>query len=73
LNVDKLANLTWGGFLILNLVPVTLGNILGGAGMVGLIYWFVYLRKEPATALPQAIWDRCTNWVHGKTRALDQG
>ena len=27
-----------------NLVPVTLGNVLGGAGMVGAAYWFVYLR-----------------------------
>lgn len=29
-----------------NLVPVTLGNILGGGGLVGLVYWFVYLRKR---------------------------
>ena len=28
-----------------NLVPVTIGNIIGGALMVGAIYWFVYLRK----------------------------
>ncbi len=41
-----LANLTWGNFLWANLLPVTLGNIAGGAGMVGLVYWFVYLRKE---------------------------
>jgi formate transporter len=31
-----------------NLVPVTLGNAAGGALMVGLIYWFGYLR--PTTA-----------------------
>jgi formate/nitrite transporter len=43
--------LTWGSFLWDNLVPVTLGNIVGGAGMVGLVYWFVYLRgKQPAPA-----------------------
>lgn len=29
---------------IVNLVPVTLGNIVGGAGFVGAVYWFVYLR-----------------------------
>jgi formate/nitrite transporter len=40
------ANLTWNRFLFSNLVPVTLGNIAGGALMVGLIYWFVYLRKN---------------------------
>ncbi len=38
-------HLTWGNFFIGNLLPVTIGNIIGGAGMVGLIYWFVYLRK----------------------------
>ena len=38
-------NLTMGNFLLGNLLPVTLGNIIGGAVMVGLVYWFVYLRK----------------------------
>jgi len=36
--------LTWNRFLINNLLPVTLGNIIGGAVMVGAVYWFVYLR-----------------------------
>lgn len=39
------ANLTWGNFFIANLLPVTIGNIIGGAVMVGLIYWFIYSRK----------------------------
>ena len=39
-------HLTWSNFFIANLLPVTIGNIIGGAFMVGLIYWFVYLRKE---------------------------
>jgi formate transporter len=38
-------NLTWGNFFFANLLPVTIGNIIGGAIMVGLIYWFVYNRK----------------------------
>jgi formate/nitrite transporter len=38
-------NLTWGNFLVANLVPVTIGNILGGAIMVAMVYWFVYIRK----------------------------
>lgn len=33
-------------FLAGNLLPVTLGNIIGGAGMVGLVYWFIYLRPK---------------------------
>jgi formate transporter len=41
-------HLTWENFLVGNLVPVTLGNIIGGAVMVGLIYWFVYLRGKPS-------------------------
>jgi formate transporter len=40
------ANLTWGGFLVDNLLPVTLGNIIGGGLMVAAIYWLVYLRPK---------------------------
>ena len=40
--------LTWGDFLLGNLLPVTVGNIIGGAGMVAATYWFVYLRKSRA-------------------------
>ncbi len=46
--VDSFAKLTWGNFFINNLIPVTLGNIVGGAGLVGLIYWFAYLRTKRA-------------------------
>jgi formate transporter len=38
--------LTWGNFLVGNLVPVTIGNIIGGSIMVAAVYWFVYLRKR---------------------------
>jgi len=38
--------LTWNGFFINNLLPVTIGNIIGGGIMVGLVYWFVYLRGQ---------------------------
>ena len=41
-------NLTWSNFLLHNLVPVTIGNILGGAVLVGIVYWFVYLRGRRA-------------------------
>jgi formate transporter len=40
----NLANLTWSRFLWANLLPVTIGNVIGGALMVGAVYWFVYLR-----------------------------
>ena len=32
------AGLTWGGFLLHNLLPVTLGNLLGGCGYAAIIY-----------------------------------
>lgn len=43
-NAAAYSHLTWYNFFVTNLIPVTLGNIIGGAGMVGLVYWFVYLR-----------------------------
>ena len=36
--------LTWGRFLSTNLLPVTLGNMVGGSVLVGLVYWMIYLR-----------------------------
>ncbi|NLA47788.1 MAG: formate/nitrite transporter family protein [Firmicutes bacterium] len=41
--------LTWKAFFLNNLIPVTIGNIIGGAGFVGAIYWGAYLRP----ALPK--------------------
>jgi formate transporter len=38
-------HLTWSNFFVANLLPVTIGNIIGGGFMVGIIYWFIYLRK----------------------------
>ena len=45
---DAYAGLTAMG-LVRNLVPVTLGNIVGGGVLVGLVYWFVYLRPGRGT------------------------
>src|SRR5512138_652971 len=39
------ANLTWSNFFLANLLPVTIGNIIGGAVMVGVMYWLIYLRQ----------------------------
>ncbi len=41
-----LSGLTLYGFIFNNLIPVTLGNILGGAVLVGLVYWTIYLRDR---------------------------
>jgi len=47
-DLPDLSHLTWERFLVGNLLPVTIGNILGGGLMVGAIYWFVYLRPKAA-------------------------
>jgi formate/nitrite transporter len=46
LNGADLSNLTLWGFLFRNLLPVTIGNMVGGAIFVGTIYWILYLRKQ---------------------------
>jgi formate/nitrite transporter FocA (FNT family) len=40
--------LGWGSFVAWNLVPVTVGNLIGGTLLVALVYWFVYLRRPTA-------------------------
>ena len=49
----QLASLDASGVLK-NLVASTLGNIVGGALLVGLVYWFVYLRDAERPARPPA-------------------
>jgi formate transporter len=39
---------TLSAFLLRNLVPVTLGNVIGGTVLVGAVYWFIYLRPREA-------------------------
>lgn len=43
--------LNWGSFLLCNLLPVTIGNIAGGAGIVGVGYWLIFLKHTPGYAL----------------------
>lgn len=42
-NLDKL---TWSNFFVNNLIPVTIGNIIGGAVLVAAVYWAIFLRKQ---------------------------
>lgn len=53
--------ITVGGF-VRNLVPVILGNLVGGSVLVGLVYWLVYLRGQ------RAIPTTGTHREHGKRR-----
>ena len=43
---EVLAQLNWGTFITKNLIPVTIGNIIGGAIFVGTAYWFTYLKDS---------------------------
>jgi formate/nitrite transporter FocA (FNT family) len=39
--IPGVENLGWGAY-VHNLVPVTLGNIVGGSGFVALVYFVIY-------------------------------
>lgn len=41
-----LTQLTWGAFFLNNLLPVTIGNIIGGGLLVAAVYWVIFLRKS---------------------------
>ena len=51
---DSLVDLTWTNFFYANLIPVTLGNIVGGALMVGLVYWLIHLRKNDVISVKRS-------------------
>lgn len=39
------ADISWQSFLLQNLLPATIGNIIGGSVLVGMVYWYLFLRK----------------------------
>jgi formate transporter len=49
LDPNGAAALTWGRFLLGNLLPVTIGNVIGGGVLVAAVYWLVYLRPGAGT------------------------
>jgi formate/nitrite transporter FocA (FNT family) len=53
ITAEKLEHLNWRSFFANNLLPVTLGNIVGGSIFVAGIYWFVYIKnnKKPLTTV----------------------
>ena len=42
----NVSDLTWSAFLLNNLLPVTIGNIIGGGVLVAAVYWAVFLRHS---------------------------
>lgn len=45
-SAGEYGNLTLGNFFLRNLLPVTIGNIIGGCIFIGVTYWFIYLRNK---------------------------
>jgi formate transporter len=45
-SIGDTAAVTWGNFFVGNLLPVTIGNMIGDSIMAAAIYWFVYPRKQ---------------------------
>lgn len=43
-SATEFADITNNSFIVDNLFPVTLGNIIGGGVVVGLMHWMIYLR-----------------------------
>ena len=50
-NPSDYESITLHNFLMHNLLPVTLGNLIGGAMLVGMVYWFVFLRKQKTPSI----------------------
>jgi formate/nitrite transporter FocA (FNT family) len=46
LSEQSLDGLTWFAFFVKNLLPVTLGNVVGGGGFVSLAYLFAFRGKR---------------------------
>ncbi|OOS00742.1 formate transporter FocA [Haemophilus paracuniculus] len=42
----QFADLTMANFVMKNLIPATLGNIVGGALFIGMVQWVLHLRKH---------------------------
>lgn len=57
LSPEKLSSLNWNTFIFNNLLPVTIGNIIGGAIFVGFIYWFVYLKSNTSVRIQKKMED----------------
>lgn len=40
------ADITWYTFIVKNLIPATIGNIIGGAFFVGTLYWYAFEKEK---------------------------
>ena len=54
LTPEKVAGLNLNNIIFNNMIPVTIGNIIGGSVCVGLAYWAIYKYKSPAKEAKQS-------------------
>ena len=45
-DLSKYADLTVSNFILNNLIPVTIGNIIGGGMMIGLFNWYIWKKNS---------------------------
>ena len=57
--------------IVHNLAPVTLGNIVGGAGFVGLVYWSIYQKGLGTKSTPVSEDHRAATGEHSGTELRD--
>lgn len=50
ISAEQLSQLNWTSMWTQNLISVTIGNIVGGAIFVGIVYWFLYVRDNSTEA-----------------------
>jgi formate/nitrite transporter FocA (FNT family) len=39
-------DISWGQIFMNNLIPVTVGNLVGGAGIIPIVYFNAYFKRE---------------------------
>ena len=39
---SQIASLNWGNFFLVNLLPVTIGNIIGGGFIIGGLFFYLH-------------------------------
>lgn len=40
------ADISWSAFILQNLIPATIGNLIGGGVLIGCLYWFIHIKAE---------------------------
>ncbi|WP_018248411.1 formate/nitrite transporter family protein [Orenia marismortui] len=51
INTTELQELTWSNFFLHNLLPVTIGNIIGGGLIIGFAYWYIFANKSADSSI----------------------